>query len=646
MSEEKKDLFNRKKKNSYSFFDDDKHNIKWDKGLTNYSDYLTSKYRNNKADVTTTVNSMFKIMGVDKKINFTTKDTLKSDTIKIPLDLIDDNPDKDQLDNFYGASIRNASHKIFQNGVEYAKHLAKEQEAKAGNLASFVTNLINEERIHKKLSDKYPGYSKFVQKNKDTLYNKAEEWLYEDGDDKDNLLKLITMLIRYPEYISEEMKEKYADFIKQVGRIFNKTGGIPEKFNDVMSIGNSIENCIYEYITREEESPPPPSSGPGDKDKNKGDGGGFSSGSGDGDSEEEPKDEDKEEEKEEDKEEESDSEKEKEEEEKKPAPPKPSAKKNFKKEMEKAVKEAAMALSDDSTGFNEENESAVQEMNYEYTHEDEEKEVIEQLNFIQTHPDKSKYEKRVKDVDLSKAATLQKLLARKVKDYQFNVKSMRSGRLDTNKIAEAAQNVPTIYERIGNCKTNKIVVGLLIDESGSMSSGDAIEKASSAAIFVYEALYKVPNVELFIYGHTADQNSGGDTDIYIYKEPGVSSRYNLGSARARSNNRDGVAILAVAKRIRSFTKNQGVLFVVSDGQPSARDYDHSSTGIRDTKEKVALVESKMDFDVIQIAINNTVRSKDMFKHYIMMDNIKNLPLDLVTYLTKNVNKMIKEKVTF
>jgi hypothetical protein len=78
------------------------------------------------------------------------------------------------------------------------------------------------------------------------------------------------------------------------------------------------------------------------------------------------------------------------------------------------------------------------------------------------------YEQCKKKFNLSKASTLSRLLARKNKDYQFSLKSMRTGRLDTNKLAEVKQNIPNVYERIGEVSTNKLCIGILVDESGSM----------------------------------------------------------------------------------------------------------------------------------------------------------------------------------
>jgi len=265
------------------------------------------------------------------------------------------------------------------------------------------------------------------------------------------------------------------------------------------------------------------------------------------------------------------------------------------------------------------------------------------VKFIKSRSNKATYQANLKRIDITKAAVLQKLFQRKSKDYQFSMRSMRSGRLDTNKIAEAVQKVPTVYERFGKVKTDKICVGVLIDESGSMC-GSKIQKAREAAIFINEVFRGMRDVELFIYGHTADEEGSGSTQIRIYREPGYHmDSYALGAVEARSNNRDGDAIIATAKRIRKQTENQGILFVLSDGQPSAHDYN-GREAINDTREKVSKAQN-LGFQVIQIAIEESVPSKEMFDYYIKMTDIKNLPRDMVGYMSRKVDKLIKERVT-
>ena len=55
------------------------------------------------------------------------------------------------------------------------------------------------------------------------------------------------------------------------------------------------------------------------------------------------------------------------------------------------------------------------------------------IKFKKSGTDKKQYLKDLTKINSTKAQVLAKLFARKSKDYQFSMKSMRSGRLDTNK---------------------------------------------------------------------------------------------------------------------------------------------------------------------------------------------------------------------
>jgi nitric oxide reductase activation protein len=84
-----------------------------------------------------------------------------------------------------------------------------------------------------------------------------------------------------------------------------------------------------------------------------------------------------------------------------------------------------------------------------------------------------------------------------------------------------------------------------------------------------------------------------------------------------------------------------LLFVVSDGQPYAYNYDGKSA-IEDTRKKVIMSEA-LDFQVIQIAIEEGIPSKEMFNQYIKMTDIKNLPNDLINFASRKIDKLIKSK---
>lgn len=249
------------------------------------------------------------------------------------------------------------------------------------------------------------------------------------------------------------------------------------------------------------------------------------------------------------------------------------------------------------------------------------------------------------------------------KNSTFNILGCRSGLLDTTKLVEAIQGVPQVYYRTGKISTNKTTVCILVDESGSMSwdtEHDAVAEkfydtyrvsrsmvARETAILLNEAL-DMSGIDLYIYGHSADQKKPGNTELYVYKEPGYKNIHSMTSIKPRCENRDGNAIFEVAHRVRTFTSNQVLMFVLSDGYPSAIDY-RGDSAIKDTANKVKLVEN-MGFDVVQVAISSDLSDsviKQMFHNYVRLDqDLSELPQKLGQVIKKAVLNNKQTTVSF
>lgn len=230
---------------------------------------------------------------------------------------------------------------------------------------------------------------------------------------------------------------------------------------------------------------------------------------------------------------------------------------------------------------------------------------------------------------------LKKILTGTDKNYDFNIQGCRSGILDTTKLAEAYQGVPQVYLRQGHVRTNKSTICVLIDESGSMGGKKEI-LARQAAILLNETFGKSLGVNLYIYGHTADIGSIGYINLSVYREGShYNPKFSLSKSCAKSQNRDGDAILEVAKRVRKFTKENCIMFVISDGSPRANGYG-GIPAIKDTAAKVKEAE-KLGFGIIQISIDAVYGVKDMFDTYIDIGyNLEEMP--------KLLNEIVKTKV--
>jgi len=610
----KKDWWKRKEEDAYSFYDPSKKLFDWDSGRTGYSSYFVRDNQNLRS-AAKMIGSMFRVIGVPKDIKFDHSNKLRAvsdkTTIPVPLNMLRSedgeymNHDVELLDAFYGAAIQNAALATLQTRSEYSRTMNARNSATTTTVKDLMFSILNTERVDKKLADRFPGYSKFVQKFKQYKYDKTYEPLGEEEHAGKRLTETITKFLRYPAHVTDEEVEEFAKPLSQIEN-YMKKHGFPITSADCERQAQYLSGVIDKFIVAEEKKEEEKGDGEGEgKEENEDEGSGGKA-------------------------------------------PKPS--KSDMNDLASKMMEGMMNApdGDNSDDFQDDFDDFTDDMkekramasshNFSKTGESFDGKVY----FVKSETDKNKYLKDLTKINSTKAQVLAKLFSRKAKDYQFSMKSMRSGRLDTNKLAEAIQRVPTIYERFGQVTTNKVNITVLIDESGSMGCGERMPKARQAAIFINEVFKKQPDVQLYIYGHTADEKSQ-DCTIRIYREPGTNmDPYALGSARARSYNRDGDAIYAVAKRVRNKTPDPGLLFVISDGQPAASGYN-GQAAINDTRKKVTMAQA-LGFQVIQIAIDEEVPSEEMFDYFIKMTNIENLPNDMISYVSKKVDKLIKEKM--
>ena len=249
---------------------------------------------------------------------------------------------------------------------------------------------------------------------------------------------------------------------------------------------------------------------------------------------------------------------------------------------------------------------------------------------------KSAYDKVVRYVP-----AIQKVVKGHCREYRLIHRSMRSGLLDSSKLAEAYQGVPNVYIREGEVKSDRVALCILIDESGSMG-GERIQSAREMAVLMNEAFSKIPQVDLFIYGHSGDMRTSVSTELFVYREHGFYPKYSLGSVEARSQNRDGTAIVEVAKRVRKQTSEKVLMFVLSDGTPCAGGYGGSSA-IKHTKNCVLKAE-KMGFDVVQVCINACSNPASMFKHFVTFTDMNTFPKELGKVIKKAIMSNVKSRV--
>lgn len=268
--------------------------------------------------------------------------------------------------------------------------------------------------------------------------------------------------------------------------------------------------------------------------------------------------------------------------------------------------------------------------------------------FYKPAGDPGKYESE-KTIISPYILSLKNLVRNVNKNYEFTIHGQRNGKLDTDKLAEAYQGISHVYIRKGRVNTSGMTVCVVIDESGSMG-GERCILARRAGILLNEAFGHIPGIDMYIYGHTADEGTTGSTEIYTYREPGmryVSGKVGCGlsNSTARYENRDGTALLEIAKRVRKFTQNPVLMFILSDGNPSAQNY-RGTSAIRDTAEKVKKIEA-MGFFPIQVNIcNSCCDSAQMFKTWVDLTNdINELPKKLGVVVRNELVKLMNASRT-
>lgn len=508
----------------------------------------------------------------------------------------------EKLDTFLGYAVHEGAHLLYTD-MELLKEVAHPA-------IHTIFNILEDERIEMLVGDNIPGFANFLEKTKYYLFDQfyLDYVAPKEKDAKitlfDRLTNLLLYIIRYPKYIKESEVIEFGHYLLEIKK---EVLPYPTSSRETMEVAKRVFEIIKEfYIEVEKERMMREASESGESDEKSessdmGETSDSSGGSSEGKTEmsdEEVKKLLEEIEKSFDKE-----------------------AKEFSAIMEKTFgdpksevdwKDASSDVTKDGMLLGEVCEGVVELGSGKDTF------FTKATDYVERYKESVGRVKRF-------VPAIAKILKSHCKDYKLIHRGMRSGVLDANKLAEAFQGVPTVYVREGEVRTDKVSVCVLLDESGSMS-GTRIVAARDAAILINEAVGKIPGVDLFIYGHTGDIKRDYATEMIVYREKGYSPKYSLGSVTAKCQNRDGVAIMEVAKRVRKQTKNPVLFFILSDGEPCAGRYS-GVTAMQHVKECVEKVE-KMDFSVIQVCINATYDPGKMFKNFVILENMDTLAFEL------------------
>ena len=238
-------------------------------------------------------------------------------------------------------------------------------------------------------------------------------------------------------------------------------------------------------------------------------------------------------------------------------------------------------------------------------------------------------------------------LRRKIDLYgdtkMYTIRNQKRGRLDKKMLHKIPLGRDDLFKNIVIDEDKPLDVCLLVDESGSMGSLK-MKHARECAIALREALKDNPALSLWVFGHTADGyswNQKGATNMSVYWSPQYQTDVKaMGGLQARSENRDGMAILSSAERVRNESDSPSsnkLMIVISDGEPSASQY-RGHTAIAHTRKVVKHIESQ-GWSVIQVGISGAREHtmKDMFKNYIYVNDSS----QLANKVSRIIRKVIK-----
>lgn len=175
-------------------------------------------------------------------------------------------------------------------------------------------------------------------------------------------------------------------------------------------------------------------------------------------------------------------------------------------------------------------------------------------------------------IKISKA--LQKTVLQKLRDRQKGGKN--TGLISGRRIDSRAlfrKDGRLFYNRRLPTEAPTLSVGLLLDESGSMHSCSRALYAKATAVIIYDFCTSL-GIPIMVYGHSTGYPSNA-VELYSYAEFDTidnRDKYRLMDIKARSCNRDGMALRYVAQCLLKRNEEVKLLILVSDGQPSAAGY--------------------------------------------------------------------------
>lgn len=181
----------------------------------------------------------------------------------------------------------------------------------------------------------------------------------------------------------------------------------------------------------------------------------------------------------------------------------------------------------------------------------------------------------------------------------------------------------------------KVKVGLVIDESGSMSCGSRYSIARNAAITLYKIFEYIPNLDIAIYGHS----TRGEVEIYDYADFGIKQKdmvARLSNISARGGNIDVVPITVMAENLLQQDADSRIMFIITDGLP------YSYVKGKTPEEELTEVANNYSRKGIEIIVASIGDDEEVLKNIYKCQRF--LSLSNPTELPRKVVNVIKRKL--
>lgn len=238
---------------------------------------------------------------------------------------------------------------------------------------------------------------------------------------------------------------------------------------------------------------------------------------------------------------------------------------------------------------------------------------------------------------------LLRLSKRLQKSVSAALRDKRQGGKQTGLLAGKRLNQHALYRDDGRLFYNtrlpmdpiNLAVGLLIDESGSMSGSDRITKARATAIVVQDFCEKL-GIPIEIMGHTASRCHVELFSYASFDSVDRKDRYRLMDMSARSCNRDGAALRFAAEKLYRYPADAKMLILISDGQPN--DQGYSGTAAEADLRGIKQEYERKGVKIFAAAIGD---DRDKIERiygtgYLDITDLNKLPITLTNLIARNL----------